>query len=161
MKSDIEIVKVNVDNFDDLFNKYDSDDISDSLALYIENRCSRTTKNKLRIIISTKEELNKLEKDKIVTSIRSHYGLENKYLDIEIKKMNKVYMMYFFVGLLTVFVGNILSLGTYIPEVIDIIGGFIIYESAFNLFFKDNELDLRSYLIKKIGSAHIDFEITK
>lgn len=161
MKSDIEIVKVNVDNFDDLFNQFDSDDISDSLALYIENRCSRTTKNKLRIIISTKEELNKLEKDKIVTSIRSHYGLENKYLDIEIKKMNKVYMMYFFVGLLTVFIGNILSIGTYIPEVIDIIGGFIIYESAFNLFFKDNELDLRSYLIKKIGSAHIDFEITK
>lgn len=161
MKSDIEIVKVYIENIEQIFNEFDRDDISDSLANFIENRCSRTAKNKLNIKIITNEELSKQNKDRVVTAIRSHYGLENKYLDIEIKKMNKVNMIYFIIGLLTILVGNILPIGSYIPEVIDVLGGFIIYESAFNLFFKDNEMDLKSYRNKKIGTAHVDFEIMK
>lgn len=161
MKNDKEVVKVYVDNLEDIFNKFDNNDISDELANYIEQRCSRTAKNSMDINIITKEELDNEQKDKLVTAIRSHYGLENKYLGIEIKKLNNANILYFIIGIMIIFVANILPIGKFIPEVIDILGGFIIYESAFNLLFIDNELDLKSYRNKKIEKAHIKFEIKK
>jgi len=157
----IEIVNVKIDDIDDLFNKFDDEDISDELASYIENRCSRTMKNEMIVKVFTKEELSEEMKDKIVTAIRSHYGIENKFLDIEIKKLQKVNIYYFLAGILTIFIANVLPIGKFIPEVIDVLGGFIIYESAFNLLFTDNELDLKSYRATKIGKSKIVFEYTK
>ena len=157
----LEVVKVYVDKFDDLFNMFDRDDISDYLSNYIENRCSRTTKNELEIDIITKEELDKDEKDRVVTSIRSHYGIEKKFLDIEIKKLQKVNIYYFIAGLLIILISNLVTIGTYIPQVIEVLGGFVIYESAFNLLFTDNELDLKCYRAIKIGKAHVKFIVMK
>lgn len=155
---DIEVVKVYVNDIDDIFNLFDNEDISDELVAYIENRCSRTTKNKLCIKIISKEELDNEQKDKIVTAIRSHYGIENKYLGIEIKKIQRVNLCYFIAGLLIILAGILLPMGNYVPEVIDVLGGFMIYESASNLLFTDNELDLKSYRAIKISKARVEFE---
>lgn len=157
----IEIVNVKVDDINDLFNKFDDEDISDELACYIENRCSRTMKNKMLIKVYTEEELNDEIKDKIVTAIRSHYGIENKFLAIEIQKLHRVNIYYFIAGVLTIFGANILPIGKFIPDIIDVLGGFIIYESAFNLLFTDNELDLKSYRATKIEKSRIEFEYNK
>lgn len=157
----IEIVNVKVDDINDLFNKFDDEDISDELACYIENRCSRTIKNEMMIKVFTKEELSDEMKDKIVTAIRSHYGIENKFLAIEIQKLQKVNLIYFIAGVLTIFGANILPIGKFIPDIIDVLGGFIIYESAFNLLFTDNELDLKSYRATKIEKSRIEFEYNK
>ncbi len=35
----MEIIKIMVDDIEDIFNKFDNMDISDELAMYIENRC--------------------------------------------------------------------------------------------------------------------------
>ena len=157
----VEIVNIKIDNVDELFNKFDDEDISDELASYIENRCSRTLKNEMLIKIYSEEELSDEDKDRVVTAIRSHYGIENKFLDIEIKKLQKVNIYYFVAGVLTIFVSNILPIGKFIPEIIDVLGGFIIYESSFNLLFTDNELDLKSYRATKIGKSRIIFEHKK
>ena len=157
----VEIVNIKIDNVDELFNKFDDEDISDELASYIENRCSRTLKNEMLIKIYSEEELSDEDKDRVVTAIRSHYGIENKFLDIEIKKLQKVNIYYFVAGVLTIFVSNILPIGKFIPEIIDVLGGFIIYESSFNLLFTDNELDLKSYRATKIGKSRIIFEYKK
>lgn len=155
---DIEIVKVYIDDIKDIFNKFDYEDISDELALYIENRCSRTTKNKLCIKMFFSRDLTSAEKDSIVTAIRAHYGLEKKFLEVEIEKLKRVNICYFVAGLLTILAGILLPLGDYIPEVIDVLGGFMIYESASNLLFTDNELDLKSYRAIKISKAKVEFE---
>ncbi len=157
----VEIVKIVVDDINSLFNVYDSDDISDELASYIEKRCSRTAKNQMKICIFTKSRLTTLEKDKVVTAIRSHYGLENKFLGIEIKKMQRVNICYFIAGILTIFIANMLPIGNFIKEIIDVLGCFIVYESSFNLLFTDNELDLQSYRAIKISKAHIEFDEIK
>ena len=154
---DIEVVKVNITDMKYIFNKFDSDDISDDLALYIEKRCSRTMKNKLCIKVYSDHDLTTDEKDSIVTAIRSHYGLEKKFLEVETQKLKKVNICYFIAGLLTILAGILIPLGSYIPEVIDVLGGFMIYESASNLLFTDNELDLKSYRAIKISKAHIEF----
>ena len=104
------------------------------------------------------KELTGEEKDKIVTALRAHYGLEKKYLEVETEKLKRVNICYFLAGLLTILAGILLPLGNYIPEVIDVLGGFMIYESASNLLFTDNELDLRSYRAIKISKAKIEFE---
>ena len=85
----MEIVKINVDSIDDIFNKFDSNDISDDLAIYIENRCSRVKKQEMQIDIITKEKLDSKDKEKVVIAIRSHFGLETKY-SIEDIKMRKI-----------------------------------------------------------------------
>lgn len=54
----MEIVKIIVDEIDDLFNKFDNSDISDELAIYIENRCSRVKRNEMIIEIYTNNELD-------------------------------------------------------------------------------------------------------
>jgi hypothetical protein len=155
---DIEFVKVYVDDIKDIFNQFDYEDISDELANYIENRCSRTTKNKLCIRMFFNNELTSEEKDRIVTALRAHYGLEKKYLEVETEKLKKVNICYFIAGLLTILAGILLPLGDYIPEIIDVLGGFMIYESASNLLFTDNELDLKSYRAIKISKAKVEFE---
>ena len=153
----VEVIEITVDDVDDIFHKFDNSDISDELASFIENRCSRIAKNEVHIRIITGVELTNTQKDSIVTAIRSHYGLETKFVKLDIKKLQKVNICYFVAGLLTILIANIISIGTYITEVVDVLGGFIIYESAFNLLFTDNQLDLRIERARKISKAHIYF----
>lgn len=158
--NNVEIVKIIINDLDEIFHQFDNSDISDELATYIENRCSRLAKNEMCIKIVMKNELSSIEKDRIVTAIRSHYGLEVKYVSIDIKKMKRVNIYYFISGLLTILIANLLSVGSFFVEVIDILGCFIVWESAFNLLFTDNEMDLKIDRAKKINNAHIEFEIS-
>lgn len=158
---DIEIIEVTVDDIEDIYHQFDNKDISDELATFIENRCSRASKTKVHLEIVTKNELTNNQKDKVVTAIRSHYGLETKFIEMDIQRLKKVNIYFFIAGLLTILIANVLSIGKYIPEVIDILGGVIIYESAFNLLFTDNELDMKLDRAKKIGKAHIYFSKSK
>lgn len=158
---DIEIIKVRVDDIEDIYHQFDNKDISDELATFIENRCSRTSKTKVHLEIITKNELTNNQKDKVVTAIRSHYGLETKFIEMDIRRLKKVNIYYFIAGLLIILIANALPIGKYIPEVIDILGGFIIYESSFNLLFTDSELDMKIDRAKKIGKAHIYFSKDK
>lgn len=161
LNMDIEIIEVMVDDIEEIYHQFDNKDISDELATFIENRCSRTSKTKVHLEIITKSELTNSQKDKVVTAIRSHYGLETKFIQMDIKRLQKVNIYYFIAGLLTIFVANVLPIGKYIPEIIDVLGGFIIYESAFNLLFTDSELDMKLDRAKKIGKAHIYFSKNK
>ena len=45
----MEEVNIYIDNLDEIFNTFDNNDISDELALYIENRCTRLKNNKMVI----------------------------------------------------------------------------------------------------------------
>lgn len=157
--NNVEIVKIVVDDLDEIFHQFDYNDISDELATYIENRCSRLAKNEMCIKIITDRELSNQEKDKIVSAIKCHYGLEIKYVGIDIKKMKRVNIYYFLSGLLTILIANLLSIGPFFVEVIDILGCFIVWESAFNLLFTDNEMDLKIDRAKKISKARIEFDI--
>lgn len=157
--NNVEIVKIIIDDVDEIFHQFDNNDISDELATYIENRCSRLAKNEMCIKIITNEELSNTMKDRIVTAIRSHYGLEVKYVSIDIKKMKRVNIYYFISGLLTILIANLLSIGPFFVEVVDILGCFIVWESAFNLLFTDNEMDLKIDRAKKINKARIEFDI--
>lgn len=156
-KCNIEIVNIYADDVNTLFNQFDSEDISDELASYIEKRCSRA-KNKMVIKVHTNDALTHNEKDKIVDSIRSHFGLEIKYLSRDNERMNFVNLIYFIVGVLIILIDYLIPFNAVVNEVIDLLGCFIIWESSFNLFFTDNEMDRKIDYAKKIINAKIVFE---
>lgn len=157
----IERVNVRVDDISELFNRFDDMDISDDLAHYIENRCSRFSKNKMEIIINTNKNLGPLDKEKIVDSIRKHYGLETKYLYNDIKKMQLHNILYLVAGILIIVLESILPNQFIMVTIIDIFGWVIVWEAIFNLLFTDSELDRKLDRSRKISNCKIVFKVNE
>lgn len=154
-----EIVKVYVEDINELFNKYDRNDISDELASYIEKRCTRVLKNEMIIKIITKDKINDKIKERLVDAIRSHFGLEAKYIMLDTQKRKNVNMIFFFLGFIILLLKNFFPITKTFLDVIDILGCLIIWESVYNLLFKDSELDMKVDRSKKIIRSHIEFEL--
>ena len=155
MKEEV-IIKLN--DINDVFNPFDDNDITDELASYIENRCSRI-KKKMVIKIITNEEVGEKEKAKIINAIRTHYGLETKYSMLDNKRTNQVNLVLFIVGIMIILVENLLNIFDSLINVIDILGGFIVWESANNLLFTDSEMDRKIDRSQKISNSKIVFEL--
>ena len=155
----MEEVNIYIDNLDEIFNTFDNNDISDELALYIENRCSRIKRTELVIYIHTKDELSSIEKDRIVDAIRKHFGLETKYNLIESNRRKIANMLLIIAGVLIILLKNLTTLFDTVLDILDIIGCFIIWESAYNLIFTDNEEDIKRDRSKKISNSLIKFKV--
>lgn len=153
----MEEVNIYIDNLDEIFNTFDNNDISDELALYIENRCTRLKNNKMVIKFISEYEVSKENQSKIINALRSHFGLEIKYNTLENKKRNIINLIIMLVGLLILLFKNILPLTTTIFDIFDIFACFMIWESTYNLLFTDNESDIKIARAKKIISAKITF----
>ena len=155
----MERIDIYVDDIDEIFNQFDHNDINDCLAEYIENRCSRIRKNELEINIYTNEKLNSDIKDRIVDVIRRHFGLEIKYNLIEANRRKIANMLLIIAGVLIILLKNLVPLLNTIFDILDIIGCFIIWESAYNLIFTDSEEDRKIDRAKKICDSIINFKI--
>lgn len=153
-----ENIVIDIDNIEDIYNQYNKNELNDDLANYIEKRCSRLMKNKVDITFVTNEELNDIEKNKINDLVRSHYELEIKYLNIDVKKIKTANTVYLIAGILIIIIEMILKDFFLISTVIDILGWVLIWESVFNLLFTDNELDIKLSRAKKILNSNITFE---
>ncbi len=154
----MEIVKINVDSIDDIFNKFDSNDISDDLAIYIENRCSRVKKQEMQIDIITKEKLDSKDKEKVVIAIRSHFGLETKYSIEDIKMRKIINAILFLIGIFILIFKNLLPLINTITDIADILAWVIMWESVYNLVFRDTQSDIKIDRAKKISNCQIKFK---
>lgn len=153
-----ENIVIDIDDIEDIYNQYNKNELNDDLANYIEKRCSRLKKNKVDITFVTNEELNDIEKNKINDLVRSHYELEIKYLNIDVKKIKTANTVYLIAGILIIIIEMILKDFFLISTVIDILGWVLIWESVFNLLFTDNELDIKLSRAKKILNSNITFE---
>lgn len=155
----MEEVKVYVNDYNCLFNAFDKNDISDELAVYIENRCSRLKNKKMVIRFISNNNISDRDKDKLIDALRSHFGLNIKYNLIESKRRNITNLVLMLVGLLILIFKNILPLLNTLFDILDIFACFIIWESAYNLLFTDNESDINIRRAKKISNAKIEFII--
>ena len=155
----MEEVKVYINDYDSLFNVFDKNDISEELATYIENRCSRIKNSEMVIKFISNKTISDKDKDKLVDALRSHFGLEIKYNLIESKRRNLTNLVLMLVGLLILIFKNILPLLDTLFDILDIFACFIIWESAYNLLFTDNESDINIRRAKKISNSKIEFII--
>ena len=155
----MEIVKIVVDDIDDIFNKFDSNDITDELATYIENRCSRVKRQEMQIDIITKEKLDPKIKEKVVIAIRSHFGLETKYCIDDIKKRKILNIALFLLGIFILIFKNLIPLLNTITDIANILAWFIMWESSYNLLFRDTAFDIKIDRAKKISNCQILFKV--
>lgn len=155
----MEEVKVYINDYDSLFNVFDKNDISEELATYIENRCSRIKNSEMVIKFISNKTISDKDKDKLVDALRSHFGLEIKYNLIESKRRNLTNLVLMLIGLLILIFKNILPLLDTLFDILDIFACFIIWESAYNLLFTDNESDINIRRAKKISNSKIEFII--
>ena len=155
----MEEIKVYISDYDSLFNTFDKNDISDELATYLENRCSRLKNRKIVIKFISSKTISDNDKDRLVDALRSHFGLEIKYNLIESKRRNITNLVLMLVGLLILIFKNILPLLNTLFDILDIFACFIIWESAYNLLFTDNESDINIRRAKNISNAKIEFII--
>ena len=155
----MEEVKVYINDYDSLFNVFDKNDISEELATYIENRCSRIKNSEMVIKFISNKTISDKDKDKLVDALRSHFGLQIKYNLIESKRRNLTNLVLMLIGLLILIFKNILPLLDTLFDILDIFACFIIWESAYNLLFTDNESDINIRRAKKISNAKIEFII--
>lgn len=155
----MEEIKVYINDYDSLFNVFDKNDISEELAIYIENRCSRLKNKEMVIKFISNKTISDKDKDKLLDALRSHFGLEIKYNLIESKRRNLTNLVLMLVGLLILIFKNILPLLDTLFDILDIFACFIIWESAYNLLFTDNESDINIRRAKKISNAKIEFII--
>ena len=153
----MEEVKIYIQDISDLYNTFDNSDISDDLANYIENRCSRVKNREMVIKIISNIEISEKEKEKLIHALRSHFGLEIKYNMINNKRRNTVNLFIMLFGLLILLFKNILPLSTTIFDILDVFACFMIWEAAYNLLFTDNIEDLKIARAKKIIGAKIEF----
>ena len=155
----MEEIKVYINDYDSLFNVFDKNDISEELAIYIENRCSRLKNKEMVIKFISNKTISDKDKDKLLDALRSHFGLEIKYNLIESKRRNLTNLVLMLIGLLILIFKNILPLLDTLFDILDIFACFIIWESAYNLLFTDNESDINIRRAKKISNAKIEFII--
>ena len=156
----MEEVVIKINDVNNIFNSFDDNDISNELAGYIESRCSRI-KNKMKIKIVSQEELDDKLKNKIINAIRTHYGLETKYSMLDNRRTNQANILLFITGILVIIVENVLNIFHSLIDIIDILGGFIVWESAYNLLFTDSEMDRKIDRANKISTSKIVFEVDK
>ena len=155
----MEEIKVYINDYDSLFNVFDKNDISEELAIYIENRCSRLKNKEMVIKFISNKTISDKDKDKLLDALRSHFGLEIKYNLIESKRINLTNLLLMLIWLLILIFKNILPLLDTLFDILDIFACFIIWESAYNLLFTDNESDINIRRAKKISNAKIEFII--
>lgn len=159
LRSNKEEVKVYISDYDSLFNIFDKNDISDELATYIENRCSRLKNREMTIKFVSSKTISDSDKDKLVDALRSHFDLEIKYNLIDSKRIDITNLVLMLVGLLILIFKNILPLLNTLVDILDIFACFIIWESAYNLLFTDNESDVNIRRAKNNSDAKIEFII--
>ena len=68
-------------------------------------------------------------------------------------------MLLIIAGVLIILLKNLTTLFDTVLDILDIIGCFIIWESAYNLIFTDNEEDIKRDRSKKISNSLIKFKV--
>lgn len=69
-------------------------------------------------------------------------------------------ILYFIAGIFIILLDSIVYnyMKFVIPEIINILGWVIIWESCFNLLFTDHQMDLTVSMARKIEKCHINFK---
>lgn len=153
-----EIIHIDIEDMDDVYNCFNKNDLSEELQYYIEDQCGRTNSNEVIFRITTREELPEEEKERLVDTIRRHYGLDVRHCELQIKKNKIINILFFIIGVLLLFLLHNVQDLDFIPEVLDIVVCLVIWESIYNLIFKDFQIDLEVGLSKKIYTSRIEFK---
>ena len=145
-------IRVDIDNKEDIFNKFNNQQISEELGDYIYN-CAKMfpTNKKITIYINNSVIFSKEEKQQLVDGIREYYGLLVK------KKMR---IILFLIGILLIILSDSFShiIKFLLPELFLIAGWVAIWEAVYSVLFVDNKIKLEIKKARQLSNCEIRFK---
>lgn len=156
------IIEININDYQDVIEKFDNDKLSSELASFIYGQCMALPFNDIiEINIKTTCNLSKIQKDNIVDMIHSYFGLEVKKDLILLKHQNTRYFLLFLIGILLIAISNLdfFKNVIVISELYLIAGWVAIWEVIYKLLFEDTKKRIKLKRYKILSKARINFII--
>jgi len=143
------IIEIDLVSKDDVFEKYDKKCISKDLINYIVSKAFEIKYNdKIKVVINNN--LGESYSSLIKNSLVDEY---NKSL-LEHNKSNRIQVIYFFVGMIALFVSTLIK-GTIFQEIVLIGGWVLIWEMMELVLFSDAKGKKKRIVLKKIINSEI------
>lgn len=160
MKKERFEIKITISEKSQIFNDYNSDQLSNELSEYIYSQCKGTPVNKnININIFHKVELSNKEKERITDAIRSNFGVDIKETIMELKNEIIKELLLILAGTIILIISNKLNYinMNVIGEIVSIFACVIIWEAAYNSIFIDTNLRFKNKRLKRLVKSRINF----
>lgn len=146
------MIDIELNNYEDAFNMFNQEEISESLNDYIVKKSKMVKGN---ITLNIIGDLSEEEKDKFVTAIHRYYGLQTK----NSKQIDR-YDDYYRIGL--VLIGSLIIIISdlfdfFLGEVLLIAGWVVIYESFYDLLFNSAKRKFNRMKYQKLSKCKFLF----
>lgn len=157
-------IEVDIKDKEALFNSFNNNQISEELGNYILKNAKNIPLNlKMIIYISDRGSLSKEEREHLVASIRTYYGLlvKEKLLYTKFNKIKN--LMLFIIGIVLILLSNALNniFSLLIPELFLIAGWVAIWETVYGILFIDNKNRIEIKKAKALSKCEIRFNGSK
>ena len=158
---DNNVIRVDIDNKEDIYNKFNNEQISEELGDYIYNCAKMFPMNKKMIIyINNSVIFSNEEKDQLVDAIREYYGLfvRKQMFYTKFNRLKRVVL--FLIGILLIVLSDSFSHITefLIPELFLIAGWVAIWEAVYSILFVDNKVKLEIKKARQLSNCEIKFK---
>lgn len=148
------MIKIKLDKYEDAFNTYNQDVLSESLDNYINSVAKMISLNSVKINIDGT--FNEEEKNNLISVIHKTYAKKNDYLDY-IDKYDHIFrFILFLIGIILIILSYVFR--NIISEVILIAGWVIIWEVIYDVLFTNVKRKRKKYLYEKLSNCKITFE---
>ena len=154
-------IEIDINNKQDIFNKFNESQISDSLAQYIIiNSKKNFTSKSIKLIINQVIPLTQQEQEKLVDGIREYFGLLVREKIIYLRVNNIKQIVLSIIGILLILLSEFISISFdyLIPELLLIAGWVTIWEAIDSFLFVDSKTKMEKKIYKKLSSCEIDFK---
>lgn len=154
------IIEININNYEDVIEKFDNDKLSNDLANFIYNQYMALPINrKPEINIKTICDLTEEQQGNIADIIHKHFGLEVQKSIVAFRHKIKYQVLLFLIGVLLIAVSNLnfmSELGT-IHELFLIAGWVAVWELIYDGFFVDFKEKIKRKRYKKLSNIKINY----
>lgn len=154
------IINVKINKKDDLFNRYNDNNIDDRLISYILNQCKgENVNNQIIINLLTKVHFDDEEKENIRNTFIMSFNIINYDEELQRKENQKKSIFLLVVGIICIFISYFLDVEKVLVfgEMIRIIGWVAIWELTDYLLFTSTQVNLKRKRVKQLNKAIINF----
>jgi hypothetical protein len=158
------IISIYIKENDDYYNEFDADDLtlSDDILRFINNRVDNIP-NKYNIVLEfDSPKLTQEEKKRLITIIKSHYGLAYFQKQKILKNNKKKSILFFVIGVLFLLLSSLINeYGSLLKEVISIAGWVAVWETVSVVLFDNFKIKNNQVNIDRLYNAKIEFSERK
>ena len=159
MKSKKPIIEIYLKNKEDYKNPFNENKLSNELSDYILDECKGIAYNcEIELNIKTKFKLSSEERIKLISMIRSNFGLDVRESLIYMNNLiNKNIFLFLFGCIFIIISIGIKDIVPIVSEIVLIVGWVGIWEVVYSLFFSDYRKRLEIKRFRQLSNSKIKF----